>query len=65
MFTAFYSMRLLSLTFLRPVNAHRKLITHVHESPIRMSLPLICLAIMSIFIGYLTRDMMIGVGTDF
>jgi hypothetical protein len=30
-----------------------------------MALPLFILAIGSIFIGYISRDMMIGVGTDF
>jgi NADH-ubiquinone oxidoreductase chain 5 len=37
----------------------------VHEAPFRMALPLFILSICSIFIGYLTRDMMIGLGTDF
>jgi len=30
-----------------------------------MSLPLAILTIPSIFIGYLTKDMFIGLGTDF
>jgi NADH-ubiquinone oxidoreductase chain 5 len=30
-----------------------------------MAIPLICLAFGSIFIGYLTRDMIIGLGTNF
>jgi len=30
-----------------------------------MALPLAILAIPSIFIGYLTKDMLIGIGTDF
>lgn len=37
----------------------------VHEAPFRMAFPLFVLSICSIFIGYLTRDMMIGLGTDF
>ena len=64
-FTAFYSIRLISLTFLRDTNAPRAIISHVHEAPLPMALPLFILAIGSIFIGYISRDMMIGVGTDF
>ena len=36
-----------------------------HDAPIAMALPLFILSIGSIFIGYCTRDMIIGVGTDF
>jgi NADH-ubiquinone oxidoreductase chain 5 len=64
-FTAFYSMRLLHLTFLSETNAFRPVMAGVHDAPIRMALPLGILAIPSIFIGYLTKDMIIGVGTDF
>jgi len=63
--TAFYSMRLLYLTFLSKPNGYRVLITGAHEAPIRMALPLFILAIPSIFIGYLTKDMIIGLGSDF
>jgi NADH-ubiquinone oxidoreductase chain 5 len=64
-FTAFYSMRLVSLTFLRPTNAFKNVISHAHESPFLMAFPLFILALGSIFIGYITKDMMIGPGTDF
>ena len=64
-FTAFYSIRLLCLTFLKPTNASKQIIAHAHESPLKMAVPLFILSIASIFIGYLTRDMMIGLGTDF
>jgi NADH-ubiquinone oxidoreductase chain 5 len=63
--TAFYSMRLLYLTFLSKPNGFRVLILNAHEAPLRMALPLFVLAIPSIFIGYLTKDMIIGLGTDF
>ena len=36
-----------------------------HDAPIRMAFPLVFLAFGSIFIGYLTKDMIIGVGTQF
>ena len=38
---------------------------HAHDSPLPMALPLLVLAFGSIFAGYLTKDMLIGVGTDF
>lgn len=64
-FTAYYSTRLLSLTFLRPVNGNRVVYEHAHESPFAMSFPLFILSIASLFVGYSTRDMFIGMGTDF
>lgn len=63
--TAFYSMRLLYLTFLSRPNGYRTLILKAHEAPWRMALPLFVLVIPSIFIGYLTKDMIIGLGTNF
>jgi NADH-ubiquinone oxidoreductase chain 5 len=64
-FTAYYSTRLLSLTFLRPANGNRFNYEHAHESPFRMAFPLFILSFASIFVGYVSRDMMIGLGTDF
>jgi NADH-ubiquinone oxidoreductase chain 5 len=64
-FTAYYSIRLISLTFLRPVNGAKIAYEHVHESPFKMALPLFILSFASIFIGYTSRDMFIGLGTDF
>jgi NADH-ubiquinone oxidoreductase chain 5 len=64
-FTAFYSMRLLHLTFLSEPNGFKPVISKVHDAPIRMALPLALLAVPSIFIGFVTKDMIIGVGTDF
>lgn len=63
--TAFYSMRLLYLTFLSKPNGYRVLILNAHEAPWRMALPLFILVIPSIFIGYLTKDMIIGLGSNF
>lgn len=63
--TAFYSMRLLYLTFLSKPNGFRVLILNAHEAPFRMAFPLFILSIPSIFIGYLSKDMIIGLGSDF
>jgi NADH:ubiquinone oxidoreductase subunit 5 (subunit L)/multisubunit Na+/H+ antiporter MnhA subunit len=63
--TSYYSFRLIFLVFLVPPRAPRVHMKHVHESPLTMALPLIILSIGSIFVGYLSRDMFIGLGTDF
>lgn len=64
-FTSFYSFRLLFLTFLNNSNAYKSFINNSHEATIFMLIPLILLAFGSIFIGYITRDMFIGLGTNF
>ena len=63
--TDFYSMRLLYLTFLSKPNGYRVLILNAHEAPFRMAFPLFLLVIPSIFIGYWSKDMIIGLGSDF
>nr|YP_009317595.1 NADH dehydrogenase subunit 5 [Pterocladiella media]AOX49047.1 NADH dehydrogenase subunit 5 [Pterocladiella media] len=65
LFTAFYSFRLIYLAFLNNSNSSKKILTGVHESNLLMLIPLIILAIGSIFIGYLTKDFFIGFGTSF
>ena len=64
-FTAYYSTRLLALTFLRPANGLRSTYEHAHESPFAMAFPLVVLSFASLFVGFTSRDMMIGLGTDF
>ena len=64
-FTAFYSMRLLYLTFLNETNSYKKIIKNSHESPILMTLPLFILCLGSIFYGYINKDLFIGLGTHF
>jgi len=68
MFTTLYSVKVLYLTFLTnpngPIVNYKQ--THAaHEGDIFMSLPLIILAIFSIFFGYITKDIFIGLGSDF
>lgn len=63
--TAFYSVRLLYLTFIAETNSFRAVIKGVHDAPVRMALPLIILSFGSIFVGYILHDMFIGVGTTF
>lgn len=63
--TAFYSIRLIALCFLSEPNGGRSLLLSASESSWPMGLVLGILAIPSIFIGYLSRDLFIGLGTDF
>jgi proton-translocating NADH-quinone oxidoreductase chain L len=64
-FTAFYSFRLVYLTFLARPNGLKSVIENAHEVPLVMGIPLIVLSFGSIFLGYLSRDMIVGIGTDF
>ena len=63
--TAFYSMRLLFLVFLAEPNGNRVVITNAHEASWRMGFPLFILSILSIIVGFTTRDFFIGFGTHF
>lgn len=51
--TAFYSWRLIMMTFHGKSRASKQVLSHVHESPISMTAPLALLAIGSIVTGYL------------
>ena len=64
-FTAFYSIRLLFLVFLAEPNGHKTSLLNAHEGSWRMTFPLFILSIFSISIGFLTRDLFIGFGTNF
>jgi NADH-quinone oxidoreductase subunit L len=60
--TAFYSWRLLFMTFHGPSRASQHTLDHVHESPPVMLAPLIVLAAGAIFAGMLLNDWFIGSG---
>nr|YP_004062168.1 NADH dehydrogenase subunit 5 [Gracilariophila oryzoides]ADR03184.1 NADH dehydrogenase subunit 5 [Gracilariophila oryzoides]APC24934.1 NADH dehydrogenase subunit 5 [Gracilariophila oryzoides] len=64
-FTAFYSFRLIYLIFINSTNVTRNNIFNSHEPSLCMLLPLIILGLGSIFVGYLTKDLFIGLGTNF
>lgn len=64
-FTAFYSFRLISLTFFTVPNAPKGDYLHAHEAPMIIVIPLVILSIMSIGFGYVAKDLFVGVGTDF
>jgi len=67
MFTTLYSVKVLYLTFL--TNPNGSIVNYkgnkaAHEGDIFISLPLIMLAIFSIFFGYISKDIFIGLGSD-
>lgn len=63
--TSFYSTRLLFLVFLSEPNGNKKNIINAHEGSYKMTLPLFILALLSIFVGFLTKDLFVGFGTSF
>jgi NADH-quinone oxidoreductase subunit L len=58
--TAFYSWRLLYLTFHGEPRADEKVMAHVHESPKIMTVPLIFLALGAAFSGWLGYEYFVG-----
>jgi proton-translocating NADH-quinone oxidoreductase chain L len=64
-FTALYSGRLLYLVFLSDTQTHRSVMENAHDSPPLMAIPLIILAFGSIFVGFLGKDLFIGLGSNF
>ena len=58
--TSIYSWRLLFKTFHGDFNNHSIKIDKIHESPLVMTIPLIILAIGSIFSGFFFKDLFIG-----
>src|ERR1700736_1715455 len=51
--TAFYMFRLIFLTFYSKPRMSREMEHHIHESPASMTMPLVVLAVMSLFAGFL------------
>jgi NADH-ubiquinone oxidoreductase chain 5 len=63
--TAWYSFRLITLTFLGVPAAPVKNYNNVHEPSLSAIIPLTFLAICSIFLGYMTSEAFVGIGSDF
>ncbi len=63
--TAFYSMRLLHAAFFTTPQGTKTVLENAHEPGIAMSLPLVLLTICSIYIGYVMKDMMVGVASPY
>lgn len=64
-FTAFYSTRLLCLTFLVKPNGYKTVLGFAQETFSYISIALFVLVVPSIFVGFCTKDMFVGVGSDF
>ena len=62
--TAFYSWRLIFLTFHGKPRADAEIMRHAQESPKMMTVPLIALAVGSIFAGIVAAGWMIGDGAE-
>ena len=58
--TAFYSWRVLLLTFHGQSNADKNVLSHVHESPLVMLLPLFILAFGALFSGWFFYENFVG-----
>jgi NADH-ubiquinone oxidoreductase chain 5 len=64
-FTTFYSFRLIYLSFIKETQAQKPVANNIHESPALITGPLSILALGSIFLGYVTKDLFAGVGSPF
>jgi NADH-ubiquinone oxidoreductase chain 5 len=66
-FTAAYSVRLIYLVFFSTTRTPRHALIKAQEnaSIIYFSIPLIVLSIFAIFIGYISKDLFIGLGSSF
>jgi NADH-quinone oxidoreductase subunit L len=58
--TAFYSWRLIIMTFHGAPRADHHTMEHVHESPAVMTVPLMLLAVGAVFAGWVFHDQLIG-----
>jgi NADH-quinone oxidoreductase subunit L len=58
--TAFYSGRLLFMTFHGPARADKAVMSHVHEAPKVMNVPNLLLAVGAIVAGWWAHDFMVG-----
>ncbi len=63
--TAFYSTRLIYLTFLSTPNGYKTVICSAYDSSYQISISLFFLVIPSVLIGFYAKDIIIGFGSDF
>ena len=63
--TAFYSWRLIYLTFHGDFKGNKSTYDKIHESPLVMLLPLFILAFGAVFSGWFFKEMFIGVNWDY
>src|SRR5439155_16474419 len=63
-FTMLYSVKLIYLTFLTYANGPKSNYEKGHESPFVMSVPLIILGILSVYLGNISKDFFVGLGSQ-
>lgn len=61
-FTAYYSMRLLFLTFLTKPTGYKKVIFFAYDSSFYICFSLSCLVIPSVLAGYYSKEIIVGIG---
>jgi NADH-ubiquinone oxidoreductase chain 5 len=59
-----YSVKLIYLTFLTYANAPKGNYEKAHESTWTMSLPLVVLALLSVYLGNICKDFFVGLGSQ-
>ena len=62
--TAFYSIRLVCITFIGMPHSNRQLYIQTHDQPLLVQMTFTIIAFISIFFGYMSRDVITGMGTD-
>jgi NADH-ubiquinone oxidoreductase chain 5 len=63
-FTTLYSVKILYLTFLANPSGPRVNYSKAHEGDLFMTLPIAILAVFSIFFGFFTKDLFLGLGSN-
>ena len=64
-FTAFYSFKIIYLTFLQYPSSYRSYIDHCHDAPYIMYIPLLLLSLLSIFSGFVFKDLILSPASGF
>tara|TARA_R110002110_G_scaffold34834_4_gene118132 strand:- start:2719 stop:4653 length:1935 start_codon:yes stop_codon:yes gene_type:complete len=60
LFTSFYSWRMIFMTFHGPSRASNETLSHVHESPLVMLVPLVILSVAALGAGFVFAPLFIG-----
>lgn len=64
-FTAFYSFKVIYLTFIQYPSSYRKYLDYCHDAPFIMYVPLLLLSFLSIFSGFIFKDIILSPGSGF
>lgn len=64
-FTAFYSFKVIYLTFIQHPSSYRNYLDACHDAPFVMYVPLLLLSFLSTFSGFLFKDIVLSPGSGF